>query len=79
MSESGNRMSRDVQEAERLGHNYIGCEHLLLGVLANEESPATKVLATHGVALQAVRDRTDAIVGDGGQDSCAGATRLGRP
>jgi hypothetical protein len=38
-------MPRHVQEAERLGHNGIGCEHLLLGVRADEDGVAAKVLA----------------------------------
>lgn len=58
-----------IQEAERLGHNGIGCEHLLLGVLANEDSPATKVLAAHGLTLDIARRWTEVVVGDGWRDS----------
>ena len=32
------------REALRLGHNYVGTEHLLLGLLADEESPAAQLL-----------------------------------
>lgn len=62
-------MPRNVQEAERLGHNGIGCEHLLLGVLADEDGVAAKVLAAHGVALEATRRRVAEISGDGWRDS----------
>ena len=34
------------REALRLGHNYVGTEHLLLGLLADEESPAAQLLGT---------------------------------
>ena len=54
-----------VQEAKRLGHNYIGCEHLLLGILAEQEALAAKVLASHGVTLESARRRTAEIVGNG--------------
>lgn len=57
------------KEAERLGHNGIGCEHLLLGVLADEDGVAAKVLAAHGVALEATRRRVAEISGDGWRDS----------
>lgn len=62
-------MPPHVREAERLGHNGIGCEHLLLGILTDEAGPAAKVLAAHGVSLDAARRRTDQIIGDGWQDS----------
>lgn len=63
------RMPLHIQEAERLGHSYIGCEHLLLGILADKEDVAAKILTAHGVALEGTRRRTAAIVGDGGRDS----------
>jgi ATP-dependent Clp protease ATP-binding subunit ClpC len=53
-----------LREAERLGHNHIGCEHLLLGMLADEGGLAAKVLTAHGVALDAARRRTAEICGD---------------
>lgn len=58
-----------LQEARRLGHNGIGCEHLLLGVLADRDGVAAKVLAAHGVALDAMRHRVAEIIGDGWQES----------
>jgi ATP-dependent Clp protease ATP-binding subunit ClpA len=38
-----------VREALGLGHNYVGCEHLLLGLLATEDGLASKVLRRMGV------------------------------
>ncbi len=58
-----------VREAERLGHNGIGCEHLFLGVRANQDGLTAQVLARHGVTLDIVRAKTEEIVGDGWQDS----------
>ncbi|MDQ3768313.1 MAG: hypothetical protein M3370_02380 [Actinomycetota bacterium] len=52
-----------------MGHNGIGCEHLLLGLLADKAGIAARVLAAHGVALEPVRLRVDQIVGDGWQNS----------
>ncbi len=63
------KMPQHVREAERLGHNYIGCEHLLLGILADDDDVAAKILTAHGVKLEVVRHWTAAIVGDGGRDA----------
>lgn len=57
-----------LREAERLGHNHIGCEHLLLGMLADEGGLAAQVLTAHRVALDAARRRTAEICGDGRQN-----------
>jgi ATP-dependent Clp protease ATP-binding subunit ClpC len=42
-------------EALGLGHNYIGCEHLLLGLLATEDGLASKVLRRMGIELRTTR------------------------
>lgn len=57
-----------IGEAERLGHNYIGCEHLLLGLLPNEDGDVAKVLGAHGVTPDEARRRIAEICGDGGTD-----------
>jgi ATP-dependent Clp protease ATP-binding subunit ClpC len=44
-----------VQEALRMGHNYIGCEHLLLALVAEEEGLASQVLRRMGVELRTTR------------------------
>ena len=48
-------LSQAAGEAMRLGHNYIGCEHLLLGVLAEEEGLASQVLRNMGLKLRSTR------------------------
>src|SRR5271169_2225566 len=55
------------EEAQRLGNNYIGTEHILLGIISEGESLAAKVLETLGVNLANVRQEVEAIVGRGGQ------------
>jgi ATP-dependent Clp protease ATP-binding subunit ClpA len=46
-------LARD--EAERCGHRYLGPEHVLLGVLAEDQSRAARVLRVNGVGLEAAR------------------------
>jgi ATP-dependent Clp protease ATP-binding subunit ClpA len=46
-------LARD--EAERLGHCYLGPEHVLLGVLAEGHSGAARLLRARGVAMEAAR------------------------
>jgi len=52
-------------EARALKHNYIGTEHLLLGLLRDENSTAGKVLASLGIRLEEVRGQVGRIVGQG--------------
>jgi ATP-dependent Clp protease ATP-binding subunit ClpA len=44
------------EEAEGLGHRYLGPEHVLLGILREGASGAARLLQTHGVGLRAARD-----------------------
>src|SRR5688572_2073223 len=60
---------RDEREAQRLGHHWIGCEHLLLNVLAEEEGIAAGVLARHGVTLEFARRRIAEMCGAGDPDA----------
>ncbi|MFN8610510.1 MAG: ATP-dependent Clp protease ATP-binding subunit [Vulcanimicrobiota bacterium] len=53
------------EEAQRLGNNYIGTEHLLLGIISEGESVAAKVLENLGINLQKVRGEVESIVGKG--------------
>ncbi len=53
------------EEAQRFQHNYIGTEHLLLGLVREEDGVAAKVLHQLGVELQAVRDAVEFIIGRG--------------
>jgi ATP-dependent Clp protease ATP-binding subunit ClpA len=47
-----------AKEALLFGHNYIGCEHLLLGLLATEDSIASQVLRRMGLELRTARRAT---------------------
>jgi ATP-dependent Clp protease ATP-binding subunit ClpC len=58
-------------EARGLRHNYIGTEHLLLGLLRDEDGIAARVLGQLGVTLEEVRAQVERIVGAGG-DVAAG-------
>jgi len=53
------------EEAQRLGNNYIGTEHLLLGIISEGESVAAKVLENLDISLEKVRGEVEAIVGRG--------------
>lgn len=44
-----------TRESFGLGHNYVGCEHLLLGMLATDDSPANRVLRRMGIELRTTR------------------------
>jgi ATP-dependent Clp protease ATP-binding subunit ClpC len=52
-------------EARALHHNYIGTEHLLLGLLREERGVAARALASVDIALEPVRDKVRAIIGEG--------------
>lgn len=51
-----------VEEARRLGHHYIGTEHLLLGLAREGNGIAADVLASLGVSLESVRRRTQEVM-----------------
>jgi ATP-dependent Clp protease ATP-binding subunit ClpC len=59
-------------EARELRHNYIGTEHILLGLIRQESGLAARVLAALGVTLEDVRERVRVIVGAGGEEVTAG-------
>jgi len=54
-----------VEEARKLDHNYVGTEHLLLGLLREGEGVASTLLQRAGLELEAVRKATLAMVGGG--------------
>jgi ATP-dependent Clp protease ATP-binding subunit ClpC len=53
------------EEARRLNHNYIGTEHLLLGLLREGEGVAAKALEGLGISLDAGRVQVEEIIGQG--------------
>ena len=55
------------EEARMLNHNYIGTEHILLGLIHEGEGVASKALEQLGVSLDAVREQVQEIIGQGQQ------------
>jgi hypothetical protein len=55
------------EEARMLNHNYIGTEHILLGLLHEGEGVAAKALESLGISLEAVRTQVEEIIGQGQQ------------
>jgi hypothetical protein len=53
------------KEADRFGHRYLGPEHLVLGVLRDGGSAASRVLEAHGVHLRAAREALGRLVDRG--------------
>jgi len=53
------------EEAQRLNHNYIGTEHLLLGLVREENGVAVRVLRDLGVNPKQIRERVERTVGRG--------------
>jgi Clp amino terminal domain, pathogenicity island component len=61
-------MAAASQEAERARHGYIGCEHLLLALLADKDPTARDILAEHKITLSAARAAVADIVSSGRGD-----------
>src|ERR1700689_5272159 len=55
------------EEARLLNHNYIGTEHILLGLIHEGEGVAAKALESLGISLEAVRAQVEEIIGQGQQ------------
>jgi hypothetical protein len=58
-------LSRALEEAQRFNHNYIGTEHLLLGLMREEEGVVREVLSSMGVEVNKVRRAVEFIIGRG--------------
>ncbi len=58
-------LARAQIEAQRLGHNYIDTEHILLGIVAEETGVAAKVLIIIGIQLKNVQAAVEFVVGKG--------------
>ncbi len=63
------------EEAQRLNHNYIGTEHILLGLVKEEDGVAARVLVNMGVSLGKMRSAVEYVVGPG-ERPAASATGL---
>ncbi len=55
------------EEARMLNHNYIGTEHILLGLIHEGEGVASKALEQLGISLENVREQVQEIIGQGQQ------------
>src|SRR5256886_1257771 len=55
------------EEARMLNHNYIGTEHILLGLIHEGEGVAAKALESLGISLEGVRQQVEEIIGQGEQ------------
>ena len=64
-----------IDEAQRMGHHYIGTEHLLLGLLRSNEGLASSVLGKMGITSEQVRRQTRRIL----QESSTSRTTPGGP
>jgi ATP-dependent Clp protease ATP-binding subunit ClpC len=62
-----------LEEARQLGHNYIGTEHLLLGLIREGEGVAARVLENLGVDLSKVRTQVIRMLGETSETATAGA------
>jgi ATP-dependent Clp protease ATP-binding subunit ClpA len=59
---------RAQEEARLLNHDYIGTEHILLGLIAERASAAARALGSLNVTLEAAREQVREIVGQGSQE-----------
>ena len=66
-----------IEEARNLNHNYVGTEHLLLGLLREHDGVAAQVLMNLGLKLEEVRDEVLNLLGAGVDPEEAGP-RAGR-
>ena len=55
------------EESRLLSHNYIGSEHLLLGLLAEQDAVAAQALESLNITLDAAREQVEEIIGPGEQ------------
>jgi ATP-dependent Clp protease ATP-binding subunit ClpA len=62
---AGTASARARMEARRLGHHYLGPEHLLVGLLQEGDNLAARVLVAHGLDLATVRAEVDQLIGQG--------------
>ncbi|HSU57601.1 MAG TPA: Clp protease N-terminal domain-containing protein [Candidatus Dormibacteraeota bacterium] len=58
-----------IAEAGKLGHDFIGTEHMLLGLLQAQDGPVARLLASHGISRDTVRNEVEVLVGKGAAQS----------
>ena len=62
-------LSLAQEEAQRFNHNYIGTEHILLGLVRETDGVAARVLSNLGIELSKIRSAVEFIIGRGGRPS----------
>ncbi|MDJ0589292.1 MAG: ATP-dependent Clp protease ATP-binding subunit [Pleurocapsa sp. MO_226.B13] len=67
-----------LEEARQLGHNYIGTEHLLLGLIREGEGVAARVLENLGVDLSKVRTQVIRMLGETAEVAAGSSSTQGR-
>ncbi len=67
-----------MEEARNLNHNYVGTEHILLGLLREQEGVAAQVLMNLGLKLEDVREEVLNLLGHG-MESAEGSSERGQP
>src|SRR3954468_6281 len=68
-----------IEEARNLNHNYVGTEHLLLGLLREQEGVAAQVLMNLGLRLEDVREEVLNLLGHGIESGAEGSSERGQP
>ncbi|MHB1036739.1 MAG: ATP-dependent Clp protease ATP-binding subunit [Pirellulales bacterium] len=66
-----------MEEARNLNHNYVGTEHILLGLLREQEGVAAQVLMNLGLKLEEVREEVLNLLGHGAVEAGEGGERAG--
>ena len=66
-----------IEEARNLNHNYVGTEHLLLGLLREQEGVAAQVMMNLGLKLEEVKEEILSLLGAGVEPEEAGAAAAG--
>ncbi|MDA9840784.1 NDP-hexose 4-ketoreductase, partial [Rubripirellula sp.] len=67
-----------MEEARNLNHSYVGTEHILLGLLREQEGVAAQVLMNLGLKLEDVREEVLNLLGHGLEGAEVGGERAGR-
>jgi ATP-dependent Clp protease ATP-binding subunit ClpC len=76
-SEAARRvLTRAQGEAQRLGHNYIDTEHILLGIAGEESGVAAKVLTNFGISVNKIQAAVEFVIGKGERRATKGEIDL---
>ena len=73
-----NALNRALSSAGDLGHTYIGSEHILLGLLSEQESIAGQLLASHSITFEEIRARIAESAGTGAKTTVSPAAMTPR-